>query len=687
MKTEPDRPSTYDSSRIMVTDKKGSRRIIVWGFLFTLFLSALFVLNPALLQPLDCISYDLLLRNFPYNHVSPRIAIVDLDEKSLNLYGQWPWPRYRVAGLFDKINAMGPSVISIDVVFAEPDRTSAGRMLKDLGAAFELNLAVKGLPDQLRDNDRILAETVAKGPFVLGNKFHFTGPQKKSDPCLLHPVKVSMMQKPGSPAADTGLPESKNVLCNIAMLSEKAAASGFLNVSPDPDGMLRRLPLLIRYNGSVYPSLSLATVLKLSGTNNLLLKKDGNTLRSLNYNGTAVPIDPHGQMLIKFRGPSRRYDYISAADIMDGSISQERLRGRIVFVGTSAAGLEDLLTTPFDPIFPGVEVHATVVDNLLNNDFIAVPGWSNGLVLALILILGVSFSLFIASKNAAACLVVMMMMIAGLWLTGQQVFFRTGLFVGMAFPAASIVCLYIFLSVLKYRMEEKKLIEGMRELVLTQDITIESMANLAECRDPETGGHIKRTRRYVRLLAERLKHHDKYKNFLTSANIEMLYKSAPLHDIGKIGIPDHILLKPGPLTEEEFAVMKTHTTIGRDVIEASVRRLGKQSFLTIAAEMACSHQEKWDGSGYPLGLKGDAIPISGRLMAIADIYDAIISRRVYKPPSPHILALDAIKKGRGTHLDPDMVDTFLEIHEQLRIVARKFADSQEEREALNEDTP
>jgi putative two-component system response regulator len=141
------------------------------------------------------------------------------------------------------------------------------------------------------------------------------------------------------------------------------------------------------------------------------------------------------------------------------------------------------------------------------------------------------------------------------------------------------------------------------------------------------------------------------------------------------------------LTGEEFAVMKTHTTIGRDVIEASVRRLGKQSFLTIAAEMAFSHQEKWDGSGYPLGLKGDAIPVSGRLMALVDIYDALISKRVYKPPSPHVLALNAIKKGRGTHFDPDMVDAFLEIHEQFRNIARKFSDSKEERETLEENTP
>jgi adenylate cyclase len=495
------------------------------------------------------------------------------------------------------------------------------------------------------------------------------------------------MQNTGERKENTGLSESTGVLCNLTILSEKAGASGFFNFSPDQDGMLRRLPMLIQYNGEVYPSLALATVLKLKETNNLILKKDGDILQSINYRGTSIPVDLHGQMMIKFRGQKRSYDYISAADIMDRSVSSERLQGRIVFVGTSAVGLKELLNTPFGPIFPGVEVHATVVDNLLTGDFISTPSWSNGLLLLLILVMGVAMSLLIGFRSTISGLMVLFLFIGGLWLATQQAFFRLGLFVGTAFPIAAVVCNYMFLTVLKYRLEEKKMLSSMRELLLTQDITIESMANLAEYRDHETGGHIKRTRMYVRLLAEHIKQQDKYKHFLSDENIDMLYKSAPLHDIGKVGIPDNILLKPSGLTEEEVEVMKTHSTIGHDVIESSIRKLGKNSFLTIAAEMAYSHQEKWDGSGYPQGLKGEAIPISGRLMALADVYDALISKRVYKAASTHAVAVDIIKKGRGNHFDPDMVDAFLEIHEQFRNIAREFADSQEEREALEKDTP
>ncbi len=172
------------------------------------------------------------------------------------------------------------------------------------------------------------------------------------------------------------------------------------------------------------------------------------------------------------------------------------------------------------------------------------------------------------------------------------------------------------------------------ELERTQEVTFEGLGTLAEYRDPETGGHIKRTKNYVKLLAEKLAEKQKYKDFLTKENIALLYKSAPLHDIGKVGVPDSILLKPGKLTEEEFEQIKKHTVYGRDAILKAQEKLGNGSFLHFALEIAESHQEKWDGSGYPNGWSGESIPVSGRLMALADVYDALISKRVYKEPFP-----------------------------------------------------
>jgi putative two-component system response regulator len=213
------------------------------------------------------------------------------------------------------------------------------------------------------------------------------------------------------------------------------------------------------------------------------------------------------------------------------------------------------------------------------------------------------------------------------------------------------------------------------ELRDIQDVTIIAMASLAETRDNETGSHIVRTQNYVRGLAIQLRNHPRFSHYLDDAMIDLLFKSAPLHDIGKIGIPDGILLKPGKLTADEFEVMKTHTTLGKEAIESAEARLGRTvPFLRCAKEIAYSHQEKWDGTGYPLGLAGDAIPISARIMAIADVYDALISRRVYKPAFTHELAMEIIKEGKGKHFDPDLVDAFVAIQLECKDIAERHAD-------------
>ena len=169
---------------------------------------------------------------------------------------------------------------------------------------------------------------------------------------------------------------------------------------------------------------------------------------------------------------------------------------------------------------------------------------------------------------------------------------------------------------------------------------------------------------------------------LTDDKIELLYVSAPLHDVGKVGVRDSILLKPGKLTEVEFEEMKKHTTIGAASLRGAAAKLGNNSFLHLAQEIAFTHHEKWDGTGYPRGLSGMAIPLSGRLMAAADIYDALVTRRVYKPPFPEAKAVDIITKMRGTHLDPAVVDAFLDLREVFRGIATEFADSDEDREAV-----
>ncbi len=224
---------------------------------------------------------------------------------------------------------------------------------------------------------------------------------------------------------------------------------------------------------------------------------------------------------------------------------------------------------------------------------------------------------------------------------------------------------------------EQEVANRTRAMAELQDATIRAMASLAETRDNETGNHIRRTQHYMEALARDLQNHPRFKDELTDAAIETIFKSAPLHDIGKVGIPDRILLKPGKLTPEEFEIMKTHTTLGRDaIIAAETGTTQDNPFFRYAKEIAYSHQEKWDGSGYPEGLVGNTIPLSARLMAVADVYDALISERVYKPSYSHEQAVKIIRDGRGSHFDPDMVDAFLALSEEFRRIAQQFADAE-----------
>jgi putative two-component system response regulator len=234
---------------------------------------------------------------------------------------------------------------------------------------------------------------------------------------------------------------------------------------------------------------------------------------------------------------------------------------------------------------------------------------------------------------------------------------------------------------------EREVARRMSENLLIQNLSMRALACLAEARDNETGHHIVRTQNYVELLAGHLAGHARFRTALHGERREMVIKAAPLHDIGKVGIPDAILLKPGKLSDEEFAIMKTHPLIGAEAIDKAMQQAlagaddgvveqaaGAFAFLRVAYEISLGHHERWDGSGYPFGLAGDAIPVSARLMALADVFDALISRRVYKPPMSLEQATGIIEQGRGSHFDPEVVDAFLACHDQFAAIAARFPD-------------
>lgn len=655
-------------------DRKNFRPVLLYGIAFSVLLFFLSIFKPAFTDFLDNKVYDTLLKSRRTDKLSSGPVIIDIDEKSLSQFGQWPWPRYRMAILLDKLRELGALSIGLDMLFAEEDRTSIQAIQKGLRDDFGVDLEFKGVPPGIQDNDQRLADTLSKGSVVLGYQFLFEE-DSTLNKCLLHPLQVNRLGAVRVAGDSAPFLSARSASCNLKILSQAATASGFLNVSLDPDGILRRVPLIIEHHGRFYPSLALATLMRALHTNEVLLKIDDHEQEFLSLNKTAIPLTARGSLLIPFRGQGKTFDYISAADILSDRIPKGKVQGKILFVGTSASGMKEFKSTPFDPVFPGVEIHATVVDNILKRDFLVRPKWISGLESLFVLGFGFLSALILARTGPGWSSLLLGGLAAGAWGASVLTFRSQGIFISPILPLMALGCNFSLMTFLKFWYEEQRVRERTRELAMVQEATIESMSSLVETRDPETGGHIKRTQNYLTLLAECLKTKPGFNSVLDDETIDLLCKSAPLHDIGKVGVSDRILLKPGKLTDGEFEEMKKHTVYGRDAILSAERKLGKISFLRFAREIAYTHHEKWDGTGYPEGLKGDQIPVAGRLMALADSYDALTSKRVYKSQIPHGEAVQIIIEGKGSYFDPAVVDAFLAVQENFRQIALKYADS------------
>lgn len=234
---------------------------------------------------------------------------------------------------------------------------------------------------------------------------------------------------------------------------------------------------------------------------------------------------------------------------------------------------------------------------------------------------------------------------------------------------------------------EAEVARRMHDNELTQNASLHALAILAETRDTDTGNHLYRTQAYVQIMAEAMRGYPRYRATLTEEQLKLIVRAAPLHDIGKVGIPDHILRKPGRFTPDEFEIMKTHSRIGSDSIAAAMQRVRDAdhsiypndgtplAFLEVARQIARSHHERWDGNGYPDRLQGEAIPLAARIMAVADVFDALTSKRVYKDSQAPDEAVSIIAGERGQHFDPDLVDVFVALHAEFADIAHRFADS------------
>jgi adenylate cyclase len=654
----------------------GIGRLLLFGLAVTALCALLYVFQPAFSRSLDLRLYDVFLRQNPPGTPSADIAIVDIDEKSLERHGQWPWPRYRFARLLRAVRELGASAVGLDMMFAEADATSLSIVRQNIEGETGRAVPLENISPALLDNDAALAEALHEGPFVLGYRFLFAEESGPAGPCLPHPVSVAAVGAVEIPGP-LPLHRAEGVVCNLPQLSEAVTSSGFFNVVIDSDGILRRVPLLIEYDGRYYPSLALATLMKARDIKLISVRVDSGRPSKITAGRFTIPVDADGNLLIRFHRKGKTCPSLSAADVLSGAVPARSLEGKIAFVGTSAAGLGERRATPVDAFLPGVEVHATVSQNILQENFVLRPSWIPGLEMLLVIAAGLLSTLLLIRTGAGLSLAALIALAAGLWIFSGGMFRHRGMFVSPLIPLVTIVASFSLLTLLKFRREEKTARERARELALTKDFTIMCLATLIETRHRETGSHILRCQRYVKALSQRLASRPGYGHLLHEETIDLLYKSAPLHDIGKVGVSDRVLLKPGKLDEEEYGEIKKHTAYGRDAIERAEARFGpgiNMSFLRTAKEMAYSHHEHWDGSGYPEGLAGENIPLSGRIMALADVYDALKTSRPYKPAVGHDEAVAFISQQRGIIFDPDLVDVFLEIHEEFRRIAEHFPD-------------
>jgi adenylate cyclase len=606
--------------------------------------------RPTFLASLDDAVYDTLLRWSGTKPPGGRVVIVDVDERSLSAIGQWPWRRDLIGRLIARLREMGASTVALDVIFAEADRYEhVGR--RDGSSA-----------GALAPTDAVLAETLRQGRVVLGYALTFDPASRTPGACVLHPLGLAISQ-PQEEIGGAPFFRATGAVCSLPALAQAAGASGFLNAIPDSDGILRRVPLLLELDGLVYPGLALAAVAAATGARGAALRVSHVNAASLIINDWIVPVDGKSNLLLRYRGKKKTFVYVSAADVLSGQVPAGILRDKVVFVGTTALGTREVVATPLDTLFAGVEVQATVADNLLEQDFIRRHELGTTLESLAVLALGITVTVLVAGTGLLGGTLVGVGGLTAEWCAAVWLLSTNGVFVSPLFSTLGVIAALALMTLAKFTVERRRAESAGHERTTAQRFMVQTLLSLTEVRDAETGRHSRRTQRYAKLLAEQLSVDPGFRDYLTPDIVDLLSSLAPLHDIGKVGVPDRILNKPGALTDEELAEMRKHPAHGRDVILKAEQRVGVRDdvILAMAKEIVYTHHERWDGTGYPEGLRGAEIPVPGRVMALVDVYDAAISRNVYRSSMPHDKVVDLIVSGKGTHFDPAVVDAFIRV--------------------------
>jgi CHASE2 domain-containing sensor protein len=610
---------------------------------------ALTVWRPWPLGDADLRVYDTLVRADPSDaDGSVHSAVVAIDDSSLSRLGQWPWPRSVMAALVDRLQELGAAAIGLDMLLAEAERDA-------------------------RSGDAALAQSLARAPVVTGHAFVFDEPPGAAEDCVLHPLELVRRQRGGAPP-DDGLFRATGGVCTLAELAAAAGASGFINASPDPDGLLRRTPLVMRFGNRVYPSLALAVARRAGGAGPVALEARSDGSLVLTVGSRAVALDERGRLLVRAARSVRARTPISAADVIDQRVDPQQIRGRAVFVGATALGLRDSVVTAADRGLPGVVIHAAIADTLLGG-----AAYERGEFAALTEVAAAALTVMITGAVAAragllAASFAGIAMGALAWWGCSILLAGTGQFFSPLWPVMGVAVALVCEGASTVLRERQRGDREQRKRSDAQRLIVQTLTTLTETRDIETGQHARRTQAYTHLLATALASRPAYRRTLTADRIALIATLAPLHDIGKVGVPDAVLRKPGALTPDEYAEMQRHPGIGHESLLKAEFLAGvhDDEVIALAKEIVYTHHERWDGSGYPRGLRGADIPISGRIVALVDTYDALVSDRAYQGRVSHDAAVEFIAAARGTHFDPDVVEAFLAVRARFQELSRSI---------------
>jgi len=437
--------------------------VLAAGLALTLGCLLLYLFEPHFVRAVSRIAYDTLLRTHTRPPQSGQVAIVDLDESSLEAYGQWPWPRYLLATLTDRIAESGASVIGFDIVFAEKDRTSPVNLERAMNEYFDVDLPFTELPETLRDFDSLFARALQGHQTVLGCYMHATDAAHAAQTTGPDPLYRGTFYTIGTGDAHAHLFQAGGITFSIPELREAAASSAFFNTVPDFDSVVRSVPLLWAHGTQrLYPSMALEAVRLHWGIQQTGIVHSPSGIEHLRLNNVAVPTDAHGRLVVNYRSaegdPSdlcRPFPTYSAAAVLEGRVGADRLRDKIVLIGTSAAGLRDLRATPLCPAFAGVHILATVVDNILSGDFLYLPAWLRAVDLSAIAFMGLFLTWVIHKQRAWWSFITTCAVIAALLASSVLVLHLWNLVLVPVRVLSAVIVIYPVLTMIRYWEHER----------------------------------------------------------------------------------------------------------------------------------------------------------------------------------------------------------------------------------------